>query len=335
MLICLFKLEDIGPNLVDMVVDKNVEFDETIIEKFRFSGSITYSLVFQGMITLDDLSSELYGPFPFAFSSGFVQYAFSFIAEDKKMKDKRMKNKTLGLILMLVPEMVSKIDAFREELAKILLYKFHNVYKIEEVNKSFLTDLIKSYNKIVTDLLSSQQASMLSEQIIDFLISKEDTDKRKKQRNLAIIYPKEYISLVKNYYSSFLSSLPYKESYYDENKALIKTTNYSFNFRRDIHADEEFINSQEALIFLVDVGSKKYKPIFDLLLNLKSKLKIALVVSLPDNIEKASTSYAKFFTGLQQYIAGLPFFSASFTSSYDFKSKMLEAVFWTISPLEV
>lgn len=335
MLICLFKLEDIGPNLVDMIADKNVEFDETVIEKFRFSGSITYSLVFQGMITLDDLSSELYGPFPFAFSSGFVQYAFSFIAEDKKMKDKRMKKKTLGLILMLVPEMVSKIDAFREELAKILLYKFHNVYKIDEVNKAFLSDIIKSYNKIVTDLLSSQQASTLSEQIIDFLIVKEDSKKRKKQKNLAIIYPKEYISLVKTYYSSFLSSLPYKETSYDENKALIKTANYSFHFRRDIQADEEFINSQEALIFLVDVSTKKYKPIFDLLSNLKTKLKIALVVSLPDNIEKASTSYAKFFTGLQQYIAGLPFFSASFTSTYEFKSKMLEAIFWTISPLEI
>ncbi|MHA1446292.1 MAG: hypothetical protein ACTSSN_06350, partial [Candidatus Heimdallarchaeaceae archaeon] len=92
MLICLFRLEDVGPNLVEIVKNKNVEFDQDTIDKFTFSGSVTYSLVFQGMITLEDTSTELYGPFPFASSSGFAQYAFSSIAEDKTMKDQRMKN---------------------------------------------------------------------------------------------------------------------------------------------------------------------------------------------------------------------------------------------------
>ncbi|MHA1223917.1 MAG: hypothetical protein ACTSP3_11855, partial [Candidatus Heimdallarchaeaceae archaeon] len=114
MLICFFKLEDIGPTLVDMVLDQNFETTEDVIDKFQFSGSFTYSLIFQGMVTIEDFSSELYGPFPFAFSTGFVQYAFPFIVEDKTMKDKRMKNKSFGLLLMLVPEMVSKIDTFRE-----------------------------------------------------------------------------------------------------------------------------------------------------------------------------------------------------------------------------
>ena len=173
MLVCLFRLEDVGPNLVEMVLDKNVEFDQDTIDKFTFSGSVTYSLVFQGMVTLEDMSSELYGPFPFAFSSGFVQYAFSFIAGDKTMKDERMKEKTLGLIIMLVPEMVSKIDSFREELAKVLLYKFHKVYKINQVNTAFLKDIISSYNDILKDLLSFKQADLLSEQILEFLQKKK------------------------------------------------------------------------------------------------------------------------------------------------------------------
>ena len=333
MLICLFKLEDIGPALVDMVVDKNVEFDETIIEKFTFSGSITYSLVFQGMVHLEDMSTELYGPFPFAFSSGFVQYAFSFIAEDKTVKDKRMKKKTLGLVLMLVPEMVSKIDDFREELAKILLYKFHKIERINQVNKEFLGDIIQSYNKVLTDILSTQQASLLSEQLMEFLEKKPVPSKKKKLTDIAIVYPKEYNSLIKNYYASFLSSLPYQETTYEDTQAVITTKNYSFNFRRDDKANEKFLNSQKAIIFLIDVGKRNYKTTYSIMSTLKSKPKIALVVSLPDNMEKASHQYAKFFTGLEGYISGLPFFSASFTSTYEFKSKMLEAIFWTISPI--
>ena len=333
MLICLFKLEDIGPALVELVVDQNVEFDETIIEKFRFSGSITYSLVFQGMIHLEDMSTELYGPFPFAFSSGFVQYAFSFIAEDKTVKDKRMKKKTLGLVLMLVPEMVSKIDDFREELAKILLYKFHKINRINQVNKEFLGDIIQSYNKVLTDILSSKQASLLSEQLMEFIEKKPVPSKKKKLIDIAIIYTKDYTSLIKNYYASFLSSLPYQETAYEESQAVVKTKNYSFNFRRDDKVDEKFLSSQKALIFIIDVGSRSYKTTYSILSNLKSKPKIALVVSLPENIEKASHQYAKFFTGLEGYIRGLPFFSSSFTTNYEFKSKMLEAIFWTISPM--
>ena len=109
--------------------------------------------------------------------------------------------------------------------------------------------------------------------------------------------------------------------------------NYSFNFKQESLVDEKFLAPQEALVFVVDVANKEYKEVYSILSDLKTKPKIALVVSLPENIEKASTSYAKFFTGLQRYIEGLPFFSASFTSTYDFKSKMLEAIFWTLSPL--
>ena len=173
MLICLFKLEDIGPALATMVVDKNVETDEDVVDKFQFSGSFTYSLIFQGMVTIDDFVSELYGPFPFAFSAGFVQYAFSFISEDKSVKDQRMGKKTFGLILMLVPEMVSKIDTFREELAKLLIYEFHNIYKISQVDNDFLSKIIKSYNKIISNLFNTKQADLLSEQIFEFIKVKE------------------------------------------------------------------------------------------------------------------------------------------------------------------
>jgi hypothetical protein len=314
-----------------MVSDKSEEFGESVIEKFRFSGSITYSLVFQGMVSIEDFSTELYGPFPFAFSSGFVQYAFSFIAEDKSVKDKRMKSRTLGLVLMLVPEMMSKIDDFREELAKILFYKFHNVNKISQVNKNFLSEIIKDYNKVVTELLSTQQADILAEQLIDFV--KQKPSKKKKLINIGIIYPKEYVDLIKNYYASFMSSLPYEESSYGAETANIKTKNYSFNFKLDTLVDNDFVTPLDALIFIVDVANKNYKEVYSILSNLKIQPKIALVVSLPDNVEKASTSYAKFFSGLQRYIEGLPFFSASFASTYDFKSKMLEAIFWTLSPL--
>ncbi|MBY9001682.1 MAG: hypothetical protein KGD64_12265, partial [Candidatus Heimdallarchaeota archaeon] len=64
---------------------------------------------------------------------------------------------------------------------------------------------------------------------------------------------------------------------------------------------------------------------------LKTEVKIAVVMSLPDNVEKASHQYAKFITGLQRYIGGMPFFSASFTSTYDFKTKVLDALFWALS----
>ena len=330
MLICLFKLEDAGPAIVNMVSDKNVEFDENVTEKFMFSGSITYSLVFQGMVTFDNLSSELYGPFPFAFSSGFVQYAFSFLAEDKTMKDHRMKNKTLGLILMLVPEILSKIDDFREELAKTLIYKFHKVKKIQDVDEKFLGGIIKSYNKVLTNLMESKQAELLSSQLLEF-IQQKPKPLKKDLLNLAIIYPKEFIDVVKRYYNSLLSSLPYESTNYSEEEANIRTKKYNISLKLDSNVDEDFINTQKALILIIDVAGKKYAPFYKLLSKLKKEIKIAVVISLPDDVEKASHQYAKFFTGLQRYISGLPFFSASFTTTYDFKTKMLEALFWALS----
>ncbi len=331
MLVCLFKLEEIGPDLVEMVLDKNVEFSQETIDKFTFSGSVTYSLIFQGMLTLDDMTTELYGPFPFAFSSGFVQYAFSFIAEDKTMTDERMKEKTLGLLIMLVPEMVSKIDTFREELAKTLIYKFHKIYKISQVDTQFLKDIITSYNEILQDLLSSQQAELLSKQILEFLKS-TPKPKKKDIQKIAIVYPDEFSGNIKKYYASLLSSLPYTETSFSENKAYIQTPTYEFNFIKDIAVTEDFLKSQKAMILLADVKNKRYKSVYDVASMIKSPMKIALVVSLPEKIEKASTEYAKFFTGLQRYLGSMPFFSASFNSSYEFKSKMLEALFWTLSP---
>jgi hypothetical protein len=330
MLICLFKLEDDGPTIVNMVSDKNIEFDENVTEKFIFSGSITYSLVFQGMVSFDDLSSELYGPFPFAFSSGFVQYAFSFLAEDKTMKDQRMKKKTLGLVLMLVPEILSKIEDFREELAKILIYKFHNVKKIGEVNEKFLGSIIQSYNKVLIDLMESKQAELLSAQLLDF-IKQKPKPRKKDLLNLAIIYPKAFIEMVKKSYNSLLSSLPYVTTSYTEEEAIIRTKSFNFSLKLDSCVDENFLNSQKALILIIDVSGKKYEPFYKLLSKLKKELKIAVVISLPNDIEKASHQYAKFFTGLQRYISGMPFFSASFTTPHDFRTKILEAIFWALS----
>ncbi|MBY9001360.1 MAG: hypothetical protein KGD64_10620, partial [Candidatus Heimdallarchaeota archaeon] len=264
MLICLFKLEDDGPTIVNMVSDQNVEFDETVTEKFIFSGSITYSLVFQGMVTLDNLPSELYGPFPFAFSSGFVQYAFSFLAEDKTVKDQRMKKKTLGLILMLVPEMLTKIEDFREELAKILLYKFHSVTKISEVDDEFLSEIIKSYNKVLVDLMDSQQAELLSTQLLDFIKQKPE-QKKKDPSTLAIIYPKEYLGIVKNFYSLLLTSLPYETSNFSEEEASIKTSQFNFSLIPIENIAEGFIESQQALIFIINVANKKYENTYRIL----------------------------------------------------------------------
>ncbi len=330
MLICLFKLEDDGPTIVNMVSDQNVDFDENVTEKFAFSGSITYSLIFQGMVTIEDFPSNLYGPFPFAFTSGFVQYAFSFLAEDKTVQDQRMKKKTLGLILMLVPEMLAQIDDFREELAKILIYKFHNIKKIGDVDEKFLGSIIHSYNKILTELMESKQAELLSAQLKKFIQQKPKPSKKDKL-NLAIIYPKAFISMVKRYYNSLLSSLPYETADYSEEEANVKTKQYNFSLRLNTSVDEEFLNAQKVLILIIDVSGKKYEPFYKLLSKLKKELKIAVVISLPNDIEKASHQYAKFFTGLQRYISGMPFFSASFTSPYDFKTKMLEALFWSIS----
>ncbi|MHA1667967.1 MAG: hypothetical protein ACTSUR_04840 [Candidatus Heimdallarchaeaceae archaeon] len=333
MLICFFKLEDIGPTLVDMVLDQNFETTEDVIDKFQFSGSFTYSLIFQGMVTIEDFSSALYGPFPFAFSTGFVQYAFPFIVEDKTMKDKRMKNKSFGLLLMLVPEMVSKIDTFREELEKLLIYRFRNINKVEEVNKEFLSDILKYYNKIVTYLLSSKQANLLSKQLFEFLDTARYAKKKTQFANISIIYPRSFREKMKKIYESFLSSLPYLETSYLKSRAVIKTKKYVFHFCEELEVDEKKIDTQDALIFIVDVANKKYKEVYTILSKRKNKSKIALVVSLPEDLEKASTLYAKFFTKLQLYVSDQPFFSANFTSIFELKAKMLEAIFWTLSPI--
>ena len=241
-----------------------------------------------------------------------------------------MKKKTLGLVLMLVPEMLAQFDDFREELAKILIYKFHNIKKIGDVNEKFLGSIIHSYNKILTDLMESKQADLLSAQLIDF-IQQKPKPRNKDPLNLAIIYPKAYIDSVKRYYNSLLSSLPYETTDYAEEEANIRTKQYNFSIRLDTNVDEDFINAQKVLILIIDVSGKKYEPFYKLLSKLKKELKIAVVISLPDDIEKASHQYAKFFTGLQRYISGMQFFSASFTTSYDFKTKMLEALFWSLS----
>jgi len=331
MLICLFKLEDVGPTLSKMVVDQDVHFDETTVDKFRFSGTMTYSLIFQGMVTLDDMVSELYGPFPFAFSSGFVQYAYSFMVDDTTVQDKRMKHKTIGLLLMLVPEMVSKIDDFREELAKSLVYRFRKIYKIEQVDDIFLTDIIKEYNNTVTRLLNQQQAEQLSGQIITFLQEKPDP-KKETELNFSVIYPIEYTELVRNYFATLLSSLPYEESVYKRDEAYIKTSTSKLTLVTNTSLTKEFIEKQKALIFLVNINEGEYHYIYDLLSDLGSSPKIATVMSLPENLEAASKKYADFFVGLQEKIHGLPYFSASYTGVSEFKSKMLEALLWALTP---
>ncbi|MCK4973545.1 MAG: hypothetical protein KAS52_09495, partial [Candidatus Heimdallarchaeota archaeon] len=154
---------------------------------------------------------------------------------------------------------------------------------------------------------------------------------RKVPLNLAIIYPKAFFDIVKRYYNSLLSSLPYETTNYSEEEANIRTKQHNISLRLDSNVNEDFINAQEALILIIAVAGKKYESFYKLLSKLKKELKIAVVISLPDDIEKASHQYAKFFTGLQQYISGMPFFSASFTTTYDFKTKMLEALFWTLS----
>lgn len=331
MLICLFKLEDIGPTLSKMIADQDVHFDETTVDKFRFSGTMTYSLIFQGMVALDDMTSELYGPFPFAFSSGFVQYAYSFMVDDKTVQDKRMKHKTIGLLLMLVPEMVSKIDDFREELAKSLVYRFMKIYEIEQVSTNFLTDIIKEYNSIIKRLLNQKQAEQLSGQLITFLQKKPDTSKEK-GLNYSVIYPMEYTELVRNYFATLLSSLPYEESVYKVEEAYIKTSTTKLTLVTNTSITKEFIEKQKALIFLVNIDTGEYKYIYDLLSDLESSPRVATIMSLPENLEDASKKYADFFVGLQEIIHGLPYFSASYTGVSEFKSKMLEALLWALTP---
>ena len=94
------------------------------------------------------------------------------------------------------------------------------------------------------------------------------------------------------------------------------------------------------MLSMIDESTKSKLNILDqiaslgpFLMNREDFLRLTFRLSeITDNIEKASSEYAKFFTGLQRYIGDLPFFSASFSSNYEFKTKMLEALFWTLSP---
>ncbi|MHA1684932.1 MAG: hypothetical protein ACTSYD_00840 [Candidatus Heimdallarchaeaceae archaeon] len=332
MLICLFKLEDIGPKLELMTLDKNIEFDEIVIEKFRFSGSITYSLVFQGMVSLDEMQSELYGPFPFAFSSGYVQYAFSFLVADSEMKDERMRNKTLGLLLMLVPEIVSKIDDFREELAKVIFYKFRNITDIEQVNEKLLTEIIEEYNKICIRLLNEKLAKQLSEQLFDMIQSFSKKGEERVTRIL-VLFTDEHQDIVRNFYTSLLSSLPYEETEYKEDISYIKTKTLEIQIIEQDKVTADAVFKEDAVFFVINIANPYTEKIMDILSKYKQG-KIGLVVDLPDDLEKGSKMYAKFFSKIQKCLGDNPFFSANFNSASEFKHKMLEALFWGLSPLQ-
>lgn len=332
MLICLFKLEDIGPKLAQMVIDKSIEFDQNIIDKFSFAGSITYSLVFQGMTSLEEMRSELYGPFPFAFSTGFVQYAFSFLVQDDTIQDQRMQNKTLGLLLMLVPEIVSKIEDFREELAKIVFYKFRNITHIRQVDNKLLTEIIEEYNAICTRLLNEKLARELSEQLID-MIKSVGHETEEKTSHLTIVYHDEYETMIKSLYTSLLASLPYEETNYKEDVSIIKTANLELRMFDEKIISSSDIAKTDGLFFVLNITKPFTEKIISLLAEYKTG-KIGIVINLPADLEKGSKLYAKFFEQIQQYLGEHPFFSANFSSISEFKHKMLEALLWGLSPVE-
>ncbi len=334
MLISLFKLEDVGPNLSMMVADQNIDFDQDTLDKFQFSGAVTYSLIFQGSVALKDISKELYGPFPFAFSDGFVQYAFSFICEDETVKDPRMKKQTLGLLLMLVPEMVAKLDDFRDELEKILLFKFHDINHISSVTEDLLGNIITQYNKVLNSLINKKQAKKLSDQIINF-IQQEPTPKQKRKLKVSIVYPDSFIDIIRKFYANLVSSIPYLETSFKKDIGIIKTENKEIDIQSYTNISSDSLKLKNALIFVIqDVESHETEYIHSILETIKTKPKVAVVVSLNEDIEIASKQYAHFFSNLQQYISNFPFFSASFVSKNEFSTKMLEALFWAISPLD-
>ncbi len=334
MIVTLFKLEDVGPVLSLMSSDQNVMIEQSVMDKFQFAGSITYSLVFQGSISMDDLTSGLYGPIPFAFSSGFSQYAFSLLVDDETMKDSRMKSKTLCLLIMLVPEMITKIDNFRIELEKVLFYRFRDVRHVKEIKESLLNQIIVDYNRIVTNLMNEQQANYLSNQMVSILHSLSNGSKVSSQDKICIIFEEDYQDHIRNLYANLLSSLPYTETWYKNDEVFINTPTHIFSINKYSSCTSDIVNTQESLIFVVDVDKGFIQPVYDILQSLKKNSKIALVIALCDDPEKASKQYANFFVKLQEYVGDRPFFSANFSTVHEFKSKMLEALFWALSPIE-
>ena len=329
MLICLFKFEDIGPSLVFTVSDKNMSFDESIRDKFRFAGTVTFSLVYQGVLSLEDVALELYGPMPFAFANEFVQFAFSFLVDDPSITDKRMRNKTLGLLLMLVPEKVGKIDDFREELEKMLIYKFRNITNIKEVTKELLTEMIEEYNKIVTNLLNIQQAESLSEEIFTILKEKKISLKR----NICTIYSRSTSQLINSFYGSFLNSIPFESTMFThEGYGEIISSTFEIYFFKNNNYQQEKIKNCNTLILIVDIEHDKSKDIHAILDEIKgADKKIGFVIKLPNDIEKGSKLYANFMLDIHSTISDNPFFSATFHSLSELRHKFMEAFLWALS----
>ncbi|MHA1304252.1 MAG: hypothetical protein ACTSQE_05255 [Candidatus Heimdallarchaeaceae archaeon] len=330
MLISLFKLTDIGPSLTNMVTNENIYLEKEVIEKFEFSGAMTYSLIFQGTIDLGEIASELYGPFPFAFSNGFVQYAFSFIADDPSMKDERMQKKTIGLLLCLIPEIVSKIDDFREEFEKMLVYRFHGIKFIEQVDDTLLKEIVEDYNQIVTDLLNDTQANLLFQQLkqlVDKDISQEQEVKR-----ILLIYPKKELEKIRNSFANLLLSLPYTKVCYNEKEAFIQTRSFILNFVKYDTINKKLLNDQDTMLFMFDVMKNNYQVVYDIVKRLETRPKIGVIVSQCSNLENMSKKYGDFFIGLQEYIGDVAFFSSSYYTTKEFKAKLLEALFWALMP---
>jgi len=315
-----------------MVSDKNVSFDERIKDKFRFAGIITFSLVFQGMISLDDVALELYGPMPFAFANEFVQFAFSFLVDDPNVGDKRMKNKTLGLLLMLVPEKIGKIDDFRDELQKLLLRKFKDIRNIEEVTKKLLMEIIDGYNRIAANLLNIQQAESLSEGIYSTLIEEPQTIVK---RRICTVYSKVTFRLIKKFFGSFLNSVPFESTIFTkEGYGEIIASTFELYFFEENRYQEERINDSTTLILVVDIEHRSDEKIIKVLNITKSApdtKKIALIIKLPEDIEKGSKLYAKFMLNIQQIVSEHPFFSATFQTLSELRHKLMEAFLWALS----
>ncbi|MHA1116174.1 MAG: hypothetical protein ACTSPJ_08360 [Candidatus Heimdallarchaeaceae archaeon] len=329
MLIALFKLEDIGPALTQMVTSEETQFEEEIIDKFEFSGAMTYSLVFQGVVDIDEISSELYGPFPFAFSEGFVQYAFSFLVDDPTMQDKRMKKKTIGLLLCLVPEIVSKIDDFREEFAKLLIYKFHNIKSIDQVDEKLLTSIVNEYERIVRELLSVSQANLLTQELKE-LISKGLF--KTKVKKIALLYSKKEVEKIKNSFASFLLTLPFTFVKFEDEVGIIKTKTFQFSIIPLEEIDSNIANEQEVLLLMLDIMKEKYLSLKDSLLKKKNLKKIGVLIRYNVDIEKLSEEYGAFFNNLQDILNNVTFFSSSYSTTKEFKTKLLEAFFWGLIP---
>ena len=64
--------------------------------------------------------------------------------------------------------------------------------------------------------------------------------------DIGVIYPKEYTSFIKKYYASLLGSLPYTETTYSGDKAVIKTQTHEFSFVMDSKVEDNYLNKQSA-----------------------------------------------------------------------------------------